>query len=72
MKLSKKAGMDINKFRADLKSDEIAKKIKFDMELGKAHNLSATPTLIINGKYVDSEIWGDKEKLKQYMSELLK
>lgn len=70
--IAKKAGMDLDKFHADLKSDEIAKKIKFDMELGKAHNLSATPTLIINGKYVDSEIWGNKDKLKQYMSELLK
>lgn len=70
--IAKKAGLDLDKFRADLQSDDITKKIKFDMELGRAHNLNATPTLIINGKLVESDTWADKDKLKNYMSEVLK
>lgn len=70
--IAKKAGLDLDKFRTDLQSDDITKKIKFDMELGRAHNLNATPTLIINGKLVESDTWADKDKLKNYMSEVLK
>lgn len=70
--IAQKAGLDLDKFRTDLQSDDITKKIKFDMELGRAHNLNATPTLIINGKPVESSIWADKDKLKTYMSEIIK
>lgn len=70
--IAQKAGLDIDKFRNDLKSNDINQKIKFDMELGRAHNLDATPTLIINGKLVDSSIWSDENKLKKYISEASK
>lgn len=71
-KLAQSIGLDLNKFRTDMNSEEVVKKIKFDMELGKAHNLRGTPTIIINGETVNSEIWSDKTKLKQLIERQLK
>lgn len=63
--LAKELGLDLNKFRQDLADEAISKKIKFDMELGRAHNLNATPTIVVNGELVPAETWSNSTKLKQ-------
>ena len=65
--LAKELGLDLNKFRQDLADEAISKKIKFDMELGRAHNLNATPTIVVNGELVPAETWSNSTKLKQLL-----
>lgn len=47
--VAKKVGADVKKVEADMKGDDIAKKIAGDMEEAKKFNMSGTPGFIING-----------------------
>lgn len=69
---ARELGLDLERYRNDLHSHDITKKINFDMALGKAHGLTATPTVIINGENVDSEIWSDEAKITKYLADKLK
>ena len=42
-------GLDMKKIEADLKSEEIAKKIATDMDEARKFNFSGTPGFVING-----------------------
>ena len=45
---------DVNKFRTDMASPEISKKINFDYDLGvKKDKVTGTPTFLINGERID-------------------
>ena len=45
---------DLNKFKADMASPQISKKISFDYDLGiKKDKVTGTPSLFVNGEYVD-------------------
>ena len=44
---------DVAQFRADLKDDNLAKKVDFDWNTGIKDSISATPTIIVNGEEVD-------------------
>lgn len=70
--MAKDLGLNLDKFRQDLASEDISKKIKFDMALGRAHNLNATPTIIIDGQFIPSETWGNSTKLKDLIENKLK
>lgn len=50
---AKQLELDIDKFREDLGSDAVSKKIDFDRALANASNVTGTPTLFLNGKQVD-------------------
>ena len=43
---------DLNKFRDDMGSDRISKKIKFDAGLGKRMTIEATPAFFIDGQLI--------------------
>jgi len=45
-------GLDINKYRDDVKSVEVASKIQGDMLKGNLAGVKATPTFMINGKKI--------------------
>lgn len=67
---------DIEKFKTDLSSIEVNKKISFDQALAKKIGASATPTLVLNGEKLSDEITNDAvqgsaEKLEQKIKELL-
>lgn len=67
---------DIEKFKSDLSSSEVNKKISFDQALGKKIGANATPTLVLNGEKLTDEITtdavrGSAEKLEQKIKELL-
>ena len=44
---------DVSTFKKALNKESLAKKVDNDYELGKKDNLSATPTVIVNGEEVD-------------------
>ena len=46
---------NLEKFRQDLSSSKIEKKINFDYNLGRNNSrVSATPSIFVNGKYIDT------------------
>lgn len=44
---------DLEKFKADMKSKEVAKKISFDMGIGKKIDLPGTPAFYLDGEWID-------------------
>lgn len=70
---AKKVGIkDIEKFKQDLGSKDINDKINFDLALGKKVPVTGTPTILLNGKKVESDVWQDAKKLKTLVEESLK
>lgn len=50
---------DLEKFRKDVSSSEVSKKISFDMGIGKRIEIAGTPAFFIDGQNID---WGDIDK----------
>ncbi|MCA9341780.1 DsbA family protein [Candidatus Saccharibacteria bacterium] len=46
-------GLDLAKFREDVKSESVAKKIDFDAALGRKLSVTETPTIFVNSTKVD-------------------
>lgn len=44
---------DVDKFLADMKSEDISKKISFDMAIAKRVNIEATPALYVDGQMIN-------------------
>jgi len=63
-KYAEQIGLDLNKFKADLASENVAKKISYDMAVGKKINVNSTPTFYLNGTELSTETWGDPTKLE--------
>jgi predicted DsbA family dithiol-disulfide isomerase len=42
-------GLDMEKFKSDLQSDEITKEVADDLQAGRAAGVRGTPTIMING-----------------------
>lgn len=69
---AKELGLNEAKFRSDIASDNVSKKISFDLALGKKINVSSTPTFILNGKELSNDTWGDPAKLEAAIVDELK
>lgn len=63
---------DLDKFKEDLASKEVTKKIDFDLALGKKVPVQGTPTITLNGEKIESDVWGNVAKLKEAVKEALK
>lgn len=68
---------DIEKFKTDMASENISKKINFDLALGNKAGVTGTPTFYLNGQKVSEEasasvINGDGSVMKKAIDELLK
>lgn len=63
---------DAAKFKADLESKAVSDKINYDMALAKKVGAAATPYITLNGKKIESEVWGDKDKFKAEIEKALK
>jgi protein-disulfide isomerase len=63
---------DIAKFKADMSDKNVNDKINFDMALAKKIGASATPTILLNGKKIESDVWSDKAKFKAEIQDALK
>ena len=73
---AEEVGLDIEKFKTDVASANVGKKISFDQALGKREGVSATPTFYLNGEKLDEEtssgiVQGDLTKIKAKLDELL-
>jgi protein-disulfide isomerase len=68
---------DVEKYKADLRSEDIGKKIAFDQKLGRDLGVTGTPAFYLNGVKVSDEIsgklvQGDPQPLKDLINEKLK
>lgn len=69
---AKSFGLNVDKFKTDMASSSIIKKIDFDKMLGQKAGVNATPTFFLNGTKLESKIWGDESKLKEALNAELK
>lgn len=53
-KYAKTIGLDLEKFKTDMKSDEVNAAINADLAEGKRLGLSGTPSFILDGKKIDT------------------
>lgn len=70
-------GLNLDTFKADIAGKVVTQKINFDLALGKAANVSATPTFYLNGEQVDSTtssalVNGDLTAIKAKIDALVK
>ena len=49
---------DVEKFKADMASDSVSKRINFDMGIGKRLGVPGTPSFYVDGQYID---WSNKQ-----------
>jgi len=56
--------LDANKFKIDMASTAVQDKISFDQAIGFKIGLDSTPTFYLNGKKLDSTVWGNNNKFK--------
>ena len=63
-KYAQSLDLDTTKFKTDLASENVSKKISYDLAIGKRINVSSTPTFYLGGKEVTNDTWGDPEKLE--------
>ncbi len=47
-------GLNVDRFKTDLASQEVNKKINFDQAVGKKVGVNSTPTFFLNGKKMDN------------------
>ena len=59
---AKDLGLDVAKFKADMKDPEFEKQIKEDMALAKKHGISGTPGFFVNGIAVKGAMPADHFK----------
>ena len=74
---AKQVGVDEAKFKAELESKEIAKKIAFDQALGGKDKVDTTPTVLLNGERVSSDVVsklqkGDLSAIRELINTALK
>lgn len=67
-----KLGLNRDQFIEDMKSDKVRKKIEFDKATAKEANLDATPYFLIDGQKVDTNTWGEDDKFREKINEVLK
>lgn len=63
---------DKEKFKKDMESKAVNNKIDFDLALGKRVPVSGTPTILLNNKKIESDVWSDKDKFKAAIEDALK
>lgn len=68
---------DAEKFKADMSSQDVNKKINFDLALGNKAQVTGTPSFYLNGTKVTDEVSssiinGDGSKLREALDNLLK
>lgn len=68
---AKELGLDIDKFNQDIASKSVRDKIDYDYALGKKDGVDATPSFYLNGVKLESDLWGDEEKLRQAINDEL-
>lgn len=68
---AKELNLNIDKFKIDIASDRVAKKISDDLMIGNKAKVTGTPAFFLNGKALAGETWGDEAKLKAALDEAI-
>lgn len=61
---AKELDLDVDKFKTDIASENVTKKVNYDSAIAKKINASSTPTFVLNGKQLTQEEWGNPEKFE--------
>lgn len=69
--LASQLGLDIDKYRADLKSDDIVTKITRDRITAGTYNANSTPTFVLNGEKMSESDATNPEALTKKIDEAL-
>ena len=69
--IAKEVGLDVDKIKKDIKAEKVSKKISFDTSIGKKSDVSATPTVFLNGKKVKGDDF-KKDNLVKLLDETIK
>lgn len=69
---AKDLNLDVDRVKEDMSSSAVSTKINFDMALGRRESLNGTPSIIVDGKKLGDDIWGDEAKFKAFLDEKLK
>lgn len=62
---------NVDIFKSDMDSKRVASKINFDLALAKKINANATPTILLNNKKIESDVWSDKGKFESEIKSAL-
>ncbi|OJU97461.1 hypothetical protein BGO18_04490 [Candidatus Saccharibacteria bacterium 47-87] len=70
-------GLDVSKFESDLSAKQVTQKINFDLAVGKAVDVNATPTFFLNGEKLDDKtssgiVQSDLTDIKAKLDSLIK
>lgn len=70
---AKNLGLKTDQFKTDFAGKQVSQKIAFDEALFSKTNLpKSTPTILLNGKQVDTSTWSDQSKMDQAVADALK
>ena len=70
---AKQAGVkDAAKFKTDMDAKSVNDKINFDLALGKKVGVTGTPTILLDGKKIESDVWSNKDKFKAEIENAIK
>lgn len=61
---AKELGLDMDKLKQDINSEAVTKKINFDQAIGKASNVTATPSVFLNGKALGGNEFSSESELR--------
>lgn len=64
-------GLDVEKFKTDVASEKVGKKISYDIELGKKAQVTGTPAVFLDGKNIGNA-WQTEDKLNEAIEKVLK
>lgn len=68
---AKTLGLDTDRFKTDMKSDSVSKKISYDQALGRKESVNSTPTLFMNGETINGSVWSNKDEFKKEINKVL-
>ena len=69
---AKQLGLNIDTFKTDFAGTKVGQKINYDIAVGKKAKVTATPSIYLNGKTVEQEVWQDEKKLDEAFASALK
>lgn len=69
---AKSLGLNTDKFKTDMASSSIAKKIDYDTALGQKTGVQGTPSFYLNGKQLTYDQFSSEDKLKDTLNAELK
>lgn len=68
---ARQAGLDIDRLQKDIESNNVTQKVNFDQALGRATDVTSTPTIFLNGKQLSSAQLNDEASIEATIKDAL-